>query len=249
METLVQGKFINMEKIKILCLGNSSADTVVRSAQMATQYSTELKGLLTEHGLEIQSGCYYSDIGTISVDYVRSICKSFDLIVLLDQAPDSYNHIDSFYQSMNTCLFLKHQQQVIIQSHSNWCYIVTYFKPTDSNSSIIKVKNNQELYQQVMVADLTKRNVVLQLSKVSSGDFDNFTMHLNLIVQKCRLAACRFVIFRADSHEQDSELHYHLTKFLVQFPEFVLLTPNTFGADLNSNLEKIVLQHWSNLYE
>jgi hypothetical protein len=238
-----------MEKIKILCLGNSSTDTVVRSAAIAKQYSIELTGLLTEENTHIQPGCCYTDIGTVSVDYLRSICKSFDLIVLLDQTPDSYDHIDSFYQSMNTCLFLKHQQPVIIQLHSAWCYIVTYFKPTDSDSSVIKIKNNQELYQQVMVADLAKRNVVLQLSKVSGDDFDDFTMHLNLIVQKCRLLACRFVMFRADSHEQDSKLHYHLTKFLVQFPEFVLLTPNTFGADLNSNLEKIVLQHWSNLYE
>jgi len=238
-----------MEKIKILCLGNSSTDTVIRSDQVARQYLTECNGLLTEQDINIQPGCYYTDIGTVSVDYLRSICKSFDLIVLLDQEPDSYDHIDSFYQSMNTCLFLKHQQQVIIQSHRTWCYIVTYFKPTDSDSSVITVKNNQELHRQVMIADLTKRNVILQLSKISNDDFDDFTMYLNAIVQKCRQSNCRFVMFRADPHEEESELHYQLTKFLVQFPEFVLLTPDVFGTDLNSNLKKIVLQHWSNLYE
>lgn len=248
MGTLVQGKFVNMEKIKILCLGNSSTDTVVRSNQVATQYSTASKGLLTEKNSNIQSGCYYTDIGTISVDYFRSICKSFDLIVLLDQEPSSYDHIDSFYQSMNTCLFLKHQQQVIIQSLRTWCYIVTYFKPMDSDCSVITVKNNQELHQQVMITDLTKRNVILQLSKISNDDFDDFIMYLNAIVQKCRQAASRFVMFRADPHEE-SKLHYHLTKFLVQFPEFVLLTPDVFGTDVNSNLKKIILQHWSNLYE
>ena len=80
MGTLVQRKFIDMEKIKILCLGNSSTDTVIRSNQVAQQYATECNGLLTEQDNNIQPGCYYTDIGTVGIDYLRSICKSFDLI-------------------------------------------------------------------------------------------------------------------------------------------------------------------------
>lgn len=247
MGTLVQRKFIDMEKIKILCLGNSSTDTVIRSNQVAQQYATECNGLLTEPDNNIQPGCYYTDIGTVGVDYLRSICKSFDLIVLLDQDSLSYGHIESFYQSMTTCLFLQHQQQVIIQSQKPWFYIVTHLEPTQSNSSMVRVKNNQELYQQVMIADVTKRNLILQLSKISSDSFDDFTMYVNNIVQKCRSSDCRFVMFRADPHEPDPELHYHVTRFLVQFPEFVLLTPDAFGVD--SDLEKIILRHWTNLYE
>jgi len=236
-----------MEKIKILCLGNSSTDTVAQTNLVAGQYLTVVNGLLTEQSTDIQPGCYYTDIGTISVDYLMLVCKRFNLIVLLDQDPLSYVHADSFYQSMNICLFLKHQQQVIIQSDRSWCYIVTYLRPTDSDSSIIKVKNNQDLYQQVMVNNLTKRNVVLQLSH--SDNFYNFTNYTNEIVQKCRSSASKFVMFRGDPHEEDPKLHYQLTKFLVQFPEFVLLTTDVFTANLNSNLEKIILQHWSNLYE
>jgi len=238
-----------MEKIKILCLGNSSMDTITLSEQVARQYSTELNGLLTEQNTDIQFGCYYTDIGTISVDYLRAVCKSFDLIVLLDQHPLSYLDVDSYYQSMNTCLFLKHRQQVIIQSDRPWCYIVTYFKPTDTDSSVVRVKNNQNLYQQVMCNNLTKKNVVLQLSQISDDDFYNFTNYVNEIVRKCRDSDSKFVMFRADPHEEDSELHYHLTKFLVQFPEFVLLTPAVFDTNSNANLEKMILQHWSDLYE
>jgi hypothetical protein len=100
-----------------------------------------------------------------------------------------------------------------------------------------------------MCNNLTKKNVVLQLSQISDDDFYNFTNYVNEIVRKCRDSDSKFVMFRADPHEEDSELHYHLTKFLVQFPEFVLLTPAVFDTNSNANLEKMILQHWSDLYE
>ena len=249
METLVFSKFNNMEKIKILCLGNNLEDTAIRAAVIADQHQIQCNGLLQEHTIHVNTGCYYTDIGSITIDYLRSVCKNFDLVILLDQNPLSYNHIDSFYHSMNMCLFLKHQQRVIIQHDKPWCYMVTHFRPTNGDSLIITVKSNQDLHQQVMINDLTKRNIILQLSHISNDSFYDFTKYINAIVQKCRQSQSKFVMFRADLHEEDPELHYHLTKLLVQFREFILLTPNTFGSNVNSKLEKIILQHWSTLYE
>jgi hypothetical protein len=243
MATVVPRKFKDMEKIKILCLGNSSEDTMTRSQAVALQYSVPLNGLLIESITDIISGCYYTDIGTVSVNYLRTICKEFDLLILLDQDPLSYNDLSSFNATMITCMYLKKWQQVIIQSHPVWCHIVTYHNPS-IDSQIIKVSNNQELWQQVMITDLSKRNVVLQLSMIRDNNFYDFAKYVNEIVLKCRGSNSKFVMFRADTHEEE-ELHTNITKFLVQFPEFVLLTPGAF----NSGLEKIILKHWQDLYE
>ena len=234
--------------MKILCLGNSSEDTALKSKMISIQYAIPLNGLLIESVLDILPGCYYTDIGTITVDYLRLMCKKFDLLIMLDQDPLSYNDLSTFNITLTTCIYLKKWQDVIIQSQIPWCYIATYFNPSSSNCQIIKVKNNQELWKQVMITDLTDRNVVLQLSRVCDNSFYDFTKYVNEIVLKCRNSKTKFVLFRADSHEED-RLHSDITKFLVQFSEFVLLTPSTFVGNLNLNLEKTILQHWQHLYE
>jgi hypothetical protein len=228
----------------ILCLGNSSEDTVKRAQAVAQQYSIESMGLLTEHR-EIQSGCYYTDIGTVSVDYVRSTAGQWDLIVLLDQAPNTYSHIESYYQTYLTCSYLKNCTAVTIQSQQCWCYIVKYFNP-QGNHNVYRVADNHQLYQQVMITDIRNKNLVLQLSTVD--DFDMFIKWANDIVFRCRSLHSQFVMFRADQHEESS-LHFRVTQFLVQFPEFVLLTPNTFTGNVNANLDAAITQHWQQLYQ
>lgn len=234
--------------MKILCLGNSSKDTAIKTQVVAAQYAMPLNGLLINSTVDILPGCYYTDIGTVSPDYLKSICKEFDLLILLDQDPLSYDNRLIFDMTLIACMYLKKWQKVIIQSEVLWCYMVTYFNPLSNNCQVIKVKNNQELWQQVMVTDLSNRNVVLQLSKVHDNSFYDFTKYVNEIVLKCRNSKTKFVMFRADAHEEDG-LHSNITKFLVQIPEFVLLTPGAFIGDLNLNLENIILQHWQYLYE
>jgi hypothetical protein len=248
MAKLVSRKFFGMAKMKILCLGNNSEDTANKAQMIAMQYTVPLNGLLIETVVDILPGCYYTDIGTVTRDYLKSICKEFDLLILLDQDPLSYGNLLTFDMTLITCIYLKKWQKVIIQSEVPWCYMVTYFNPLSNNCQIIKIKTNQELWQQVMITDLSNRNVVLQLSKVHDNSFYDFTKYVNEIVLKCRTSNTKFVMFRADVHEQD-ELHSNITKFLVQFPEFVLLTPGAFVGNVNLNLEKIILQHWQDLYE
>jgi len=235
-----------LEIIKILCLGNNSEDTMIKAQLISNQYSVPMAELLTEQ-TDITSGCYYTGLGTISTDYLRQVAAQFDLIVLLDQPESSYDHNEAFTHTVITCMYLANLQPVVVQSNTPWLYIVKYFQP-DNNGQVLKIKDNLELYHQVMTNSISNRNLVLQLNKVNETDFYNFTKIVNEIVARCRSLNSRFVMFRADRHESN-QLHFDITKFLVQFPEFVLLHPAIFGKNLNENLTKIINQHWKHLYE
>ena len=228
----------------ILCIGNSTEDTADRSALIAQQYAVTLNGLLTED-TEIKNGCYYTDVGTVSVDFVRSVEHCFDLIILLDQSIDTYQHSDSYDQSYALCSHAKNYQPVIIQSQQAWCYVVKHFKPTGLHT-VYNVKSNKQLYQKVMTIDTRNINLVLQLGWVD--DFDLFTNWVNQIVWKCRSTSSQFIMFRADPHEEN-QLHSDITQYLIQFPEFVFLSPGVFDHDVNSNLQTVISSHWLKLYQ
>lgn len=239
----------DMDKIKsIMCLGNNTQETAIRAAEIAEEYSLPLNGLAQQIKM-LRPGCWYSDIGTISMDKFLQWISSIDLVVLLDQPENSYQHAGSYRNALLMCSHLQHFRPVIIENQNPDVYIVTHYETANTfNKTIYRVRSTQELETQLMVTDIKNKTVVLQLSRlVNESELDQYKAQIDRIVDHCRQHNAKFIMIRADQHESD-DVHFEITKYLVQFPEFVLLTDRVFKNNLNLNLDKKIFQHLALLY-
>ena len=90
--------------MKVLCLGNNTEDTDVRTRQIAIQSRMSCYGLLSElDGIIpkiINDGYYHSSVYDIEFGNLLELSKQFDQIIVLDQPKSSYTHPDAFYKTI-----------------------------------------------------------------------------------------------------------------------------------------------------
>jgi len=91
--------------MKILCLGNNTRDTDVRTQQLAKNAQEECHGLLSELDgpiLDItQPGWYHSSVYDIEYNRLVKLAANFDSIIMLDQPKKQYSHPDAFYKTIS----------------------------------------------------------------------------------------------------------------------------------------------------
>jgi sulfatase maturation enzyme AslB (radical SAM superfamily) len=84
---------------KILCLGNNSEDTDVKTRVIAHSKSQEYHGLITEI-IPIVDGYYQTSIYDIEYGKLVELIKLFDEVVILDQPKAAWTHPDAFYNTI-----------------------------------------------------------------------------------------------------------------------------------------------------
>ena len=90
--------------MKILCLGNNTEDTDVKTCDLAKVNSTVCHGLLSELDGAIvsiaQEGWYHSSVYDIEYGRLEELSSKFDSVIMLAQPKEQYSHPDAFYKTV-----------------------------------------------------------------------------------------------------------------------------------------------------
>ena len=247
MDAMVQPKPTSLEKI--IVVGNPTVDTALKADKIAELYGLPVQHLLTEvENLEV--GVYYTDIGTVTLDQFLLLAWRSTLIIMLDQGRDSYHSAAGFRATVLNCRHLSHFKPVIFENCNPTVYVTSYYQPRNTfNTEIhMRVKNDTELLEQLKATTIEDRDVVLQL-QCTRNSAEVAMARIDEIVDYCRSQRANFIMFRADPHEQRDEDHYQIIEHLISFPEFMLLTPETFhSTDLQTNLDATVANYRKLVY-
>lgn len=92
--------------MKVLCLGNNTEDTDVKTRKLAQSSSIQCHGLISEiHGpinlLELEpTGFYHSSVYDLEHHRIIELAKQFDKVIVLDQPLEQYSHPNAFYKTI-----------------------------------------------------------------------------------------------------------------------------------------------------
>lgn len=90
--------------MKILCLGNNTKDTDIRTRRLANDNASEFHGLLSELEKPIvaikQNGWYHSSVFDITQGRLIELASEFDSVIMLNQPKEQYHHPDAFYKTV-----------------------------------------------------------------------------------------------------------------------------------------------------
>ena len=110
--------------MRILCLGNNTEDTDLKTRQLADKAQLPCHGLLSELDQSFDTlnydlpGYYHTSVVDISVGNLKELMNKFDKVVMLDQPIDQWNHTNEFYntialmQSTGTTVEFLNQDQI-----------------------------------------------------------------------------------------------------------------------------------------
>ena len=201
--------------VNIVCLGNQTADTEAQAAQWAQR---------------LQATVTTSDLAQHTIDHVWNLARSADLLIMLDQPTDTYDHVDTYNHYATLAQYLKQFMPVLIAAQ-------------DAPKVWITDCYNSTVLDRIIDLDLCNTTVVVKLTTVT--DLAVFRQQLTAITRELLQRGCQWVIYRAGPHEP---LHAEATAVLLQYPEFVLLNPGVFAGDMAANIEQRIYQHWVDLY-
>ena len=92
--------------MRILCLGNNTEDTDLKTRQLADKAQLPCHGLLSELDQSFDTlnydlpGYYHTSVVDISVGNLKELMNKFDKVVMLDQPIDQWNHTNEFYNTI-----------------------------------------------------------------------------------------------------------------------------------------------------
>ena len=91
--------------MKILCLGNNTEDTDVKTRKLANIELANCHGLLSELNgtvpLPTLDGWYHSSVFDVEYGRLKELAVSFDTVIMLDQPKEQYDHPTAFYKTVN----------------------------------------------------------------------------------------------------------------------------------------------------
>lgn len=96
----------------VLCLGNNTEDTDIRTKNIARNVSAIYHGLLTTTPLEILAGYYQTSFYDIDYAELLLICESMDEIIFLDQEKQSYPDEYGYFKTISLLKLISNQQKV-----------------------------------------------------------------------------------------------------------------------------------------
>jgi hypothetical protein len=233
-----------MEKImRIICVGNTSEATDRKTKIVAEQYGLEYKGRLNEHNWQSPGCGSITILKDLSLDQWRRAADLADMIIVLDQSPESYADQESWQKSQIAPRWLAHFKSVIYENHNQDLFITKdLVSLRDFHVQHVSVQTNHDVFKQVYNNNLTDRRVVLQFMNLQQQDVTEFLEEVHAVIQHCRKSCAKFIVFRNDPHEPDP-LHFKITRHFCQYPEFLLLQPSNIA-----DLPRVLDQHWIRLY-
>ena len=99
--------------MKILCLGNNTEDTDIKTRNLARTNSAECYGLLSDLDNEVtldsinRPGYYHTSVYDMEYGKLFEFAKQFEKIIVLDQPREQYSHPDAFYKTIQLASQLK----------------------------------------------------------------------------------------------------------------------------------------------
>ena len=119
---------------KILCLGNNSEDTDVKTRAIATSNSQEYYGLITEI-IPIVDGYYQTSVYDMEYGKLVELIKLFDEVIILDQPKVEWSHPDAFYNTVRIATQAKEFVKVTWLDHSYSSDITVFEELVKTNKS------------------------------------------------------------------------------------------------------------------
>jgi organic radical activating enzyme len=102
--------------MKVLCIGNNTVDTDVKTSNLAELDGARSYGLISEldNALPdiIQPGYYHSSVYDVEYHNLLGLAQKFDQVVILDQPREEYSHPDAFYKTIKLAKDLAQTQSV-----------------------------------------------------------------------------------------------------------------------------------------
>jgi uncharacterized Fe-S cluster-containing radical SAM superfamily protein len=108
---------------KVLCLGNNTVDTDTKTRQLSADAGVLCHGLLSELEQPVLSdqyqanGYYHSSVYDLAFGRLKSICEEFDLVIMLDQPKEQWDHPTSFYLTVRLIKSLATNTQFLDPSY------------------------------------------------------------------------------------------------------------------------------------
>ena len=122
--------------MKVLCIGNNTADTDIKTAQLAEDDGDKSHGLLTELDSilpeTLDNGYYHSSVYDVEYHQLLELAQQFDRVIILDQ---EYSHPDSFYKTIRLANELAETQLVTFQNTTHRTAINFFEQLVESNKS------------------------------------------------------------------------------------------------------------------
>jgi sulfatase maturation enzyme AslB (radical SAM superfamily) len=110
--------------MKILCLGNNTEDTDVRTRDLARQDSKKCHGLLSDLGGKVtpdsisKPGYYHTSVYDMEYGKLFEFAQLFEKIIVLDQPKEQYSHPDAFFKTIQLANQLKKVARVVLLNPS-----------------------------------------------------------------------------------------------------------------------------------
>jgi len=107
-----------MRDQRVLCVGNNTKDTDVKTQLLAIQYKTKCHGLLSDLDSTVtldnikNVGYYHTSVYDIEYGKLIELSNHFDTVIVLDQPRDQYSHPDAFYKTIKLAREIKSRTQV-----------------------------------------------------------------------------------------------------------------------------------------
>jgi len=122
---------------KILCLGDNSQDTDVRTSDLALKNNTKTHGLIVDAGFVPQdAGYYHTTILDIPFGGIVDLAKQFDCIVMHDQPAAQWSHWKPLLSTYKLMLELDSARHATVYKHNeNIKSYLTFEKFLSENKS------------------------------------------------------------------------------------------------------------------
>jgi len=106
--------------MKILCLGNNTEDTDIKTRNLAQQDLAECHGLLSDLDNEVtindinNSGYYHTSVYDMEYGKLFDFAQRFNKIIVLDQPKEEYSHPDAFFKTIQLAKELRQFTEVLL---------------------------------------------------------------------------------------------------------------------------------------
>lgn len=101
--------------MRVLCLGNNTEDTDIRTRRLAAQEQQECHGLVVTIDDENikKPGYYHTSIYDLTIGDLTALAKDVDKVIVLDQPKDQWSHPTAFYNTVKLVKDLKSTVDVV----------------------------------------------------------------------------------------------------------------------------------------
>jgi sulfatase maturation enzyme AslB (radical SAM superfamily) len=106
--------------MKILCLGNNTEDTDIKTRNLARNNSMECYGLLSDLDNKVtidsidKPGYYHTSVYDMEYGKLFEFAKQFEKIIVLNQPREQYSHPDAFFKTIQLADQLKKFTSVVL---------------------------------------------------------------------------------------------------------------------------------------